>query len=205
MISIPQILLPFALAGLGLAPAADSGEETHPMAGKWQFNEEQSEDPRDKMRAARRGGGRGGPGRGGGQGGLGRGGGQGAFGGGGQQQGQTATRGRRPRGERGGQGGGPGGPALELAITVSDESFVVTGGERPEQIYTLGDELADGVAMQDGDGFVVQAETPRGDVVTRKFSLAKKGQRLRIKTTLPGRDGGDGIQFTTVYDRVTDE
>lgn len=187
---IAQILLPLAASLLGWSPVSmeTSTDGTHPMTGHWQLNEELSENPRDRLRA----------GRGGAAGRLGgRGGGAGGFG-----------RGQRARGVEGRQRGGSG-PARELILSVSSQTFTITAGERPQQTYVVDDEVADevaaGVAAVVGDGFVVRSETPRGGVVTREFALAKKGQRLKIQTTLPGRGGGQGIVFTTVYDRVDED
>ena len=103
------LLLLGALLTLTVASSPAIAKDDPPdLTGSWQLNREESDDPREKMSQARRGGGRGSGGFGGGGAGGGRGGGGGGFGGGGGGGGGGGFGGRGGGGGFGGGGGGGG-------------------------------------------------------------------------------------------------
>jgi hypothetical protein len=169
---------------------------TQKLAGQWQLNKDQSDDPRQKMQAAR---GDSGGAQGGGQGGGGNGNGDG--------RGQVGRNG----GGRG-QGAGMMDELQALQIDQSGSAVKVTGksGLVLAQ-YPASDSSADKNSGGEGDGhrtttsqwqdgqLTVVSQGPRGKS-TRTYSLSADGKQLYVTTTMENERLKEPVTYRLVYD-----
>ncbi len=202
-------LVGIALLALGFALPFVLAQGEPSFTGIWQRNEEESDDPQEKMQAAieamrqERGGGR--------PGGMGRGmpGGMGGRGGG-----------QRPEGGRGDQmpGAGGGFGALadmthEIETSLENNEFhVAPAGEGRVRIFYLdgkkhAQETPQGakmetVAERKGDRVVVEQKTDQGGEITTTYELAPDGSRMVVTVQFKGRRTKEPILIRSVYDAI---
>ena len=178
-------------------PAASS--DAHPnLAGTWQLNKKQSDDPREKMREARseQGNEEGG---GGGWGGRGMGGGR----------------------QRQGQGGDMMKEFSQLTITQTSSMAKVTGESgRILALYSSADQSANQPASSDSkksdnstpnedsaaaqwqqDQLVVTTQTRRGST-TRSYELSPDGKQLYVTTRIENQRLSQPVVYRFVYDSI---
>lgn len=181
-----------APAAQSQTPAASS--EAHPnLAGTWQLNKKQSDDPREKMQEARNEQGNGG---GGGRG-MGRG-----------RQGQ-------------GQGGDMMKDFSQLTITQTSSTAKVTGESgRVLALYSSADQSANQSASSDSnksdnstpnedsatakwqqDQLVVTSQTRRGST-TRSYGLSPDGKQLYVTTRVENQRLSQPVVIRFVYDPI---
>jgi hypothetical protein len=197
------------LLALGFALPFLFAQEQPRFTGTWVRNEEESDDPQEKMQAAleamrqERGGGRGGrmPG------------GMGGRGGGGQ----------RPEASRGGGGGqrpgGAGGFGALADMTSriettleNDEFHVVPSGEGRARIFYLdgkthAQETPQGtkmetVAEKKGDQIAVEQKMDQGGEITTTYELAPDGSRMIVTVKFEGGRMKDPVIIRSVYDAM---
>ncbi len=212
---LPAILLGcvFALMPLGIsaqnAPAGPIGagassdqtpaasSDAHPnLAGTWQLNKKQSDDPREKMQEARNEQGNGG----------------GGFGGGG---GRGMGRGRQGQG----QGGDMMKEFSQLTITQTSSTAKVTGESgRVLALYSSADQSQSSSAGGDSnksdnstpepdsaaaqwqqDQLVVTTQTRRGST-TRSYELSPDGKQLYVTTRIENQRLSQPVVIRFVYD-----
>jgi hypothetical protein len=197
------------------APATTGG----PLAGRWRFNVDKSDDAREKMREARErqrgegGGGRGGWGGGGG--GMGGGGMGGGGRGGGGWGGGMGGRGRAREGGDGQEIQRQGNmsrlvdPPEELTISQNDAEITIL--EKDGAIRVLhpdgtkhktdngGSEIR---TRWDKDKLVVETEPPRGGKLTETFVVASDKKHLTEDVRLDGRLT---VTVRRVYDAIPTE
>jgi len=179
-------------------PAASA--DAHPnLAGTWQLNKKQSDDPREKMQEARSE--------------QGNGGGGGGFGGGGGGRGMG----------RGRQGQGQGGDMMkefsQLTITQTSSMAKVTGESgRVLALYSSADQSANQSASGDSnksdnsaqnedsaaaqwqqDQLVVTTQTRRGST-TRSYGLSPDGKQLYVTTRIENQRLSQPVVIRFVYD-----
>jgi len=172
--------------------AQTQSTSTPRIAGQWQLNKDQSDDPRQKMQQAM-----GNNGQGGGEGGGGR-------------------RGGGMRG--GGQGGGMMQDLSQLSIDQTDTSVKVSGESgRVLAIYPApaqtakpasnGDngqgeahEFAPPVAKWQGSQLVTTMEGRRGGSTTRTFELSPDGKQLVVTTKIQRPQMSQPVTIRFVYD-----
>ncbi len=209
-----------AVAALTLARLEARAEEKLAvrvdLSGHWRLNKEKSDNAREKMQQAMRGGhagGMGGPGMGGpGMGGPGMGG--GTHGGPGMGGG--------PHGGGRGPGGRPDPEAMaqreaalaELQIEHRDPELTITdANEQRRFLYTDGRETrrdsdeGQGLEVKSrwkDDRVVVEMNGERGKV-TETYRLAAEGRQLVVETRVEGRGQLPAFGFKRVYDLVTDQ
>ena len=203
--------LALLIAG-AVAPATTLNDEQPNLSGRWELNEEESDDLREKMMEARGSrGSRFGGGGFGGRGGMsgGRSGGSGG--------------GRSPQGRFGGgqSRGGPSGREGEsrlgimrgidvllieqndstLTIRYSDDSkrVLTTDGKKQESELPNGDSLVTTAKCKDGQLIVTVKSTERGKI-TESYKIADDGEHLLITLDLPSRGPRPAIQLNRVYD-----
>jgi hypothetical protein len=176
------------------------------FSGTWRLNTDLSEDPREKAREARGGGGRGGGGFGG-RGGMGGGGGRGGMGGG---MGGGGRRGGGDSGERNGEGADRLGETLAaqrvLTIAHKDPEIVVRDlNGRSRTFFTdarkVEEERAEGTAKVQAkwkDRSVVVVTRIDKRETTETFERAMDGSRLFLTTKVEG--GRGTFSFRRVYD-----
>lgn len=183
------------------APTAQSqtsaaSSDAHPnLAGTWQLNKKQSDDPREKMQEARNE--------------QGNGGGGGGFGGAGGGRGMG----------RGRQGQGQGGDMMkefsQLTITQTSSTAKVTGESgRVLALYSSADQPAssdsnksdnstpneDSAAAQwQQDQLVVTSQTRRGST-TRSYGLSPDGKQLYVTTRIENQRLSQPVVIRFVYD-----
>lgn len=180
-------------------PAASS--DAHPnLAGTWQLNKKQSDDPREKMQEARSEQGNGGGG---------------GFGGGGGGRGMG----------RGRQGQGQGGDMMkdfsQLTITQTNSTAKVTGESgRVLALYSSADQSANQSASTDSnksdnstpnedsaaaqwqqDQLVVASQTRRGST-TRSYGLSPDGKQLYVTTRVENQRLSQPVVIRFVYDPI---
>ncbi len=184
------------------APAAQSqttaaSSEAHPnLAGTWQLNKKQSDDPREKMREARSEQGNGGGG---------------GFGGRGM--------GRHRQGQGQGQGGDMMKEFAQLTITQTSSTAKVTGESgRVLALYSSADQSANQPASNDSnksdnsapiedsaaaqwqqDQLVVTSQTRRGST-TRSYGLSPDGKQLYVTTRIENQRLSQPVVIRFVYD-----
>ena len=169
---------------------------TQKLAGQWQLNKDQSDDPRQKMQTAR---GDSGGAQGGGQGGGGNG------NGGGRGQGGRNGGGR-------GQGAGMMDELQALQIDQSGSAVKVTGKSgRVLAQYPASDSSADKNSGGEGEGhrtttsrwqdgqLTVVSQGPRGKS-TRTYSLSADGKQLYVTTTMENERLKEPVTYRLVYD-----
>lgn len=185
-----------AQATLTQTPAASSDSRPN-LAGTWQLNKKQSDDPREKMREAREDQGNGGGGAGGGFGGRGMG--------------------------RGRQGQGQGGDMMkdfsQLTITQTSSTAKVTGESgRVLAVYSSADqsqspssagdstkpdnstpEQDSAAAQWQQDQLVVTTQTRRGST-TRTYELSPDGKQLYVTTHIENQRLSQPVVIRFVYD-----
>lgn len=192
-------------------PAKDAGDAAarQALVGEWKLNPELSEDPREKLRQARAGGGHpeGGGGRGGGWGGGGGGYGHGGHGGGhgGGYHGSSGS------GAQGGAPGGGEGHALAMPFTASQ--ITVTNLEPEVTMLDPDGEQrrlhADDKSYKDASGtevkarwdaahLVVETKTERGSM-KETWSVASDTRRLTVLLEIKRPYGGD-VTVRRVFD-----
>jgi hypothetical protein len=169
---------------------------TPKLAGQWQLNKDQSDDPREKMQAARGDSGGGERGEGGG----------------------------RNGGGRGQGGGGMMDEMSVLQIEQTDSNVKVTGksGRVLAQISAAaassGDNRSDGDSENGGRGagrgarttsarwqngqLVTVAQNPRGKS-TRTYSLSPDGKQLYVTTKMENERLSQPVTYRQVYDPAT--
>lgn len=201
--------------GFGLPFVLAQGEPR--FTGAWQRNEDESDDPQEKMQAAfeamrqERGGGR----RPGGMPGGGRPGGMGGRGGGQMPEGGPGGRGGQMPGGRGGFG------ALadmtrQIETTLENNEFHVapTGQGRVRIFYLDGKKHAqetpqgarlETIAERKGDRIVVEQKMDQGGDMTTTYELAPDGSRMIVTVRFEGRRMKEPVLIRTVYDAVQDE
>lgn len=184
------------------APAAQSqtptaSSDAHPnLAGTWQLNKKQSDDPREKMQEARNE--------------QGNGGGGGGFGGGGGGRGMG----------RGRQGQGQAGDMMkdfsQLTITQTSSTAKVTG--ESGRVLALYDQSANQAASSDSnksdnstanedysaaqwqqDQLVVTSQNRRGST-TRSYGLSPDGKHLYVTTRIENQRLSQPVVIRFVYD-----
>jgi hypothetical protein len=186
------------------APAAQTqtptaSSDAHPnLAGTWQLNKKQSDDPREKMQEARNE--------------QGNGGGGGGFGGGGGGRGMG----------RGRQGQGQGDMMKEfsqLTITQTSSTAKVTGDSgRVLALYSSADQSTNQPASSDSnksdnstpnedsaaaqwqqDQLVVTSQARRGST-TRSYGLSPDGKQLYVTTRIENQRLSQPVVIRFVYD-----
>jgi hypothetical protein len=212
-----QFLIPGAillLSALALAasaapkpkPKADAPSERPNLSGTWQFNAEQSDDMREKMREAGRG--RGGPGGGGGMG-------RGGFGGG--------RRGGFGGGGRGGFGGRPSGEGADAEARRGRMAFLppseLTITQEAAEIHIVEKDSGDLHLVPDGkthktengngevkaswsdEQLVVESKRDNGRKNRQSFGVSQDGKQMFV-TVQFDTPFGDSIKVRRVYDRA---
>jgi hypothetical protein len=175
---------------------AGSQEAATPkLAGQWQLNKDQSDDPREKMQAARGDSGGGGRGEGGG----------------------------RNGGGRGQGGGGMMDEMSVLQIEQTDSNVKVTGksgrvlAQIPAAAAPSGDNAGGGESEGGGRGagrrattsaqwqngqLVTVTQNPRGKS-TRTYSLSPDGKQLYVTTKMENERLSQPVTYRQVYDPAT--
>jgi hypothetical protein len=199
-------------AATATAPATSATDHAA-FSGTWKLNAEESENFRDKMRAAHQGGGGHGSGGGGGHGGGGMGGGGGHWGGGGHYGG----------GRSGGGGMSDGSGASDdtrqtmqrldeppESLTIKQEQGAFLIGDDSGQIRHL---LPDGKAAKtesgdevktrwQGDQLVTETTPAHGPHLKETFALSADGKKLYVTTHFEPRWGG-AVDVRRVYDAAS--
>ncbi len=191
-----------ALLALGFALPFVLGQEQPSFTGSWLRNEEESDDPQEKMQAAfeamrqERGGGRGGRMPGGMPGEM------GGRGGGGQ----------RPEGGPGGFGALADMTKQIETILEDNEFHVVPSGEGRARIFYLdgkkhAQETPQGtkmetVAEKKGDRIVVEQKMDQGGKITTTYELAPDGSRMVVTVLFEGRRTKEPVLIRAVYDAM---
>lgn len=165
-------------------PRASS--DAHPnLAGKWQLNTKQSDDPREKMREARNE--------------------QGNEGGGGGGWGGRRMGGGR---QRQGQGGDMMKDFSQLTITQTASMAKVTGESgRLLALYSSDDSDKSGTqedpaaAQWQENQLVVTTQTRRGST-TRSYELSLDGKQLYVTTRIENQRLSQPVVFRFVYDSI---
>ena len=207
-----------ALVSLALAMPLLTAAEQPAFTGKWQRNEEESDDPQEKMREAmeamrQQGGGRGGGmgGRGGGMsGGMGgRGGGMG-----------DGTGGRGGSGE--GRGGREAGMAnlmaaaaqIETVLENNEFQIIPTGEGRVRIFYLDGkkhkQETANGMKIETkselkGSRILVEQDMEQGRRIKTTYELGPDGSLMIVTTQLEGGRTPEPIIIRTVYNSILEQ
>lgn len=190
--------LPLLLIG-SLQTDPSLAAERPDFSGKWQLDEELSENPRDKMMEKVRGGGaRGGMGgsRGGGTGGR-SGGAAGGRDGGGREDMQERMRAMHERIQK-----------LEITHQEPEVAIVFADGAT-RKLYTDGRDSTSGLetGFFGGTGewknktqLVWKSETSNGSKMTEIYELDKSGERLFVTIKMEGDGRRPDISFQRVYD-----
>ena len=174
-----------------------ASSDTHPnLAGTWQLNKKQSDDPREKMQEARNE--------------QGNGGGGGGFGGGGGGRGMG--RGRQGQGQ--GQGGDMMKEFSQLTITQTASMAKVTGESgRVLALYSSADQSQSDSNKSDNstpqqesaaahwqeNQLVVTSQTRRGST-TRSYGLSPDGKQLYVTTRVENQRLSQPVVYRFVYD-----
>jgi hypothetical protein len=195
------------------AAAVEAGRQA--LVGEWKLNTELSDDPRAKMREARRGGGDRGWGGGGGRGGGGGWGGGRGGGGWGGGRGGGGWGGRRGGGA--GEGGprGAGAPDPSRTMLFSASQITVTN-LTPELTILAPDGAirrlhADGKSYKDDNGtevktrwddsrLLVETKTQRGQI-KETWAVTSDPRRLQVQLEID-RPFGDAVKIKRVFDAV---
>jgi hypothetical protein len=185
-----------AALAVSASPAEAASEPEKPsFSGTWQLNEDESDDPREKMQEMRaKRGGMGGPGGGGSS--------MGGPGGG--------------MGGRGGEGSGSGevmGQGLTRLEIRHEEPrlLVIDADDRDRTIYTDGRKvkrdsergLVEVQAKWKKDKLVVERKQGRGGTLKETYELSPNGDQLYVTTKMGGRMGS--MKFRRVYDAVSED
>lgn len=212
-------LMGIALVSLGLAMPLLTAAEQPAFTGKWQRNDEESDNPQEKMREAmeairQQGGGRGG-GMGGGTGGRGGGMAGGTGGRGGGMAGGTGDRG----GSREGRGGREAGMANLMAaaaqietVLENNEFQVIPSGEGRVRIFYLDgkkhkQETANGMKIETkselkGSRILVEQKMEQGREIKSTYELGPDGSLMIVTTQLEGGRMPEPIIIRTVYNAI---
>lgn len=204
-----------AFISISLAVPLLSAAEQPAFSGKWQRNEEESDDPREKMQEAMEAmrqqmGGRGG-GRGGRSGGMG-----GGMGGRGGNQGDRGEMQGR------GQGGRDGGMANLMAMakhieTVLEESefHVIPTGEGRVRIFYLDgkkhrQETPNGMKIETkselkGSRILVEQKMEQGRKIHTTYELGPDGALMIVTTQIEGGRTPEPVIIRTVYNSIEEQ
>jgi hypothetical protein len=204
------------------SPAPAAAATDHPSySGRWLFNKDKSDDPREKMREARGGQGSGGYGGGGGGGyhggghhGGGYGGGGGGWGGGGGGYGGGHRGGGSGSGGSGEQGGDRSGNASRSSFFEVPTDMTITQTETEIAILdkegTLRTLHPDGKQYKDDSGnqvkcqwqnghLVVETQRPQGSKFTETYDVGGAEKQLVVTLSFQGQSSGP-VTIRRVYD-----
>jgi hypothetical protein len=204
-------IIGLVILALGFAVAFTAAQErTGGFNGVWQRNDEESDDPQEKMKEAMEAmqsqmGGRSGSGVGG------RGGSMGGPPGGGGSMG-----GRRPGGRGGGGFAQLGQMTAEIETVLKDNEFhVIPSGEGKVNIFYLDGEkhkreTPNGAKLETtsemkGNRIIVEQKSDRGQEFTTTYELAPDGIRMVVTVQLEGGRMKEPVIIRTVYDSVSGE
>ena len=207
-----------AVISLGLAMPLLTAAEQPTFTGKWQRNDEESDDPQEKMREAmeamrQQGGGRSGSmgGRGGGMSG-------GTGGRGGGMGGATGDR----SGSRGGRGGREAGMAnlmaaaaqIETVLDNNEFQVIPTGEGRVRIFYLDGkkhkQETGNGMKIETtselkGNRILVERKMEQGRKIKSTYELGPDGSLLIVTTQLEGGRMPEPVIIRTVYNSILEQ
>jgi hypothetical protein len=216
LLHIAQIL-GFAILALSFAFSFVAAQEQSGFNGVWQRNDEESDDPQEKMREAMEAmrsqmGGRSGGGMGGRSGGS-----MGGRSGGGMGGPPGGGGGARPGGRGGMKGGGFAQLAQmtrEIETVLKDNEFhVIPSGEGKVRIFYLDGEkhkreAANGTKLETrsemrGHRIIVEQKTERGPELNTTYELAPDGTRMIVTVKMEDGRMKEPIIIRAVYDSIS--
>jgi hypothetical protein len=196
-------LMGIGLVCLGLAMPLLGAAEQPAFTGKWQRNDEESDDPQEKMREAMEAMRQQGGGRGGGMGGRG--------GGMGDRSGGRAGRGGREAGMANLMAA-----AAQIETVLENNEFqIIPTGEGRVRIYYLDGkkhkrETASGMKMEtkselNGNRILVEQKTEEGRRIKMTYELGPDGSIMIVTTQLEGGRIPEPIIIRTVYNAILEQ
>jgi hypothetical protein len=195
MLGGASLLIPAGLTAAGVKMLVQSGSQetaTPRLAGQWQLNKDQSDDPREKMQAARGDSGGGGRGEGGGRNGGGRG-----QGGGGMMDEMSVL--QIEQTDSNVKVTGKSGRVLaQIPAAAAPSGDNAGGGESEGGGRSAGRRATPSAQWQNGQ-LVTVTENPRGKS-TRTYSLSPDGKQLYVATKMESERLSQPVTYRQVYD-----